>query len=129
MTVVRGGAGHRIRTGADTRLALIGLGAEITVVATGPIRSGRIRAQSGARVAHSGIVTVILVVSLIMFSAAWFIVLPIVFLVWAGLVLLLLYKNLNVHYQLTTQKFIHRSGILRRVTDRIEAKLCSEDHG
>ena len=27
---------------------------------------------------------------------------------------------MSVHYQLTTQRFIHKSGILKRVTDRIE---------
>jgi len=42
-------------------------------------------------------------------------------LVWCGLGLLLAYRKLNVNYELTTQRFIHRSGILRRVTDRIEA--------
>lgn len=30
------------------------------------------------------------------------------------------YKKLSVHYELTTQRFIHKSGILKRVTDRIE---------
>jgi uncharacterized membrane protein YdbT with pleckstrin-like domain len=30
------------------------------------------------------------------------------------------YKKLSVHYELTTQRFIHKTGILKRVTDRIE---------
>lgn len=42
-------------------------------------------------------------------------------LVWCGLGLLLAYRKLNVNYELTTQRFVHRSGILRRITDRIEA--------
>lgn len=32
----------------------------------------------------------------------------------------LLYRKMNVSYRLTTQRFFHESGILRRVTDRIE---------
>ncbi|MCA9162922.1 MAG: PH domain-containing protein [Pirellulaceae bacterium] len=36
----------------------------------------------------------------------------------AGLILAA--KKLNVHYELTSQRFIHKSGILRRTTDRIE---------
>ena len=35
--------------------------------------------------------------------------------------MLLAYRKLNVNYELTTQRFVHRSGILRRITDRIEA--------
>jgi len=42
-------------------------------------------------------------------------------LAWCGIGLLLAYRKLNVNYELTTQRFVHRSGILRRVTDRIEA--------
>jgi uncharacterized membrane protein YdbT with pleckstrin-like domain len=30
------------------------------------------------------------------------------------------FKKLSVHYELTTQRFIHKSGILKRVSDRIE---------
>lgn len=32
----------------------------------------------------------------------------------------LLYRKWGMHYELTSQRFIHREGILRRVTDRIE---------
>lgn len=39
---------------------------------------------------------------------------------WIILGLMLAYKKLSVHYELTTQRFIHKSGILKRVTDRIE---------
>lgn len=40
----------------------------------------------------------------------------------AGLAMtsVLVYRKLNVRYQLTNQRFIHKSGILRRVTNRIE---------
>ncbi len=34
--------------------------------------------------------------------------------------LVLLYRISNVHYRLTSQRFVHQRGILTRVTDRIE---------
>jgi len=40
--------------------------------------------------------------------------------VWILLGFMVLYRKMNVHYHLTTQRFIHRSGILTRVSDRIE---------
>ena len=39
---------------------------------------------------------------------------------WCSLGWLLIYRKLSVHYHLTDQKFVHKSGILRRVTNRIE---------
>jgi len=39
---------------------------------------------------------------------------------WFIAAILLLYRKLHVHYQLTSQRFIHKSGILKRVTDRLE---------
>jgi uncharacterized membrane protein YdbT with pleckstrin-like domain len=39
---------------------------------------------------------------------------------WLGLYLVLLYRKMSVRYFLSTQRFIHQAGILRRVTDRIE---------
>ena len=33
---------------------------------------------------------------------------------------MLLYRKMSVHYLLTNQRFIHESGFLRRVTNRIE---------
>ena len=41
-------------------------------------------------------------------------------LIWIILFLILVYKKMSVHYALSTQRFIHRSGILMRTTDRIE---------
>ena len=40
---------------------------------------------------------------------------------WLFLGLLLALKKLNVHYRLTTQRLVHKVGILRRITDRIES--------
>ena len=41
-------------------------------------------------------------------------------LIWIGLGGLYLYRRWSVHYKLTSQRFIHKEGILRQVTDRIE---------
>jgi len=40
--------------------------------------------------------------------------------VWILLGFMVLYRKMNVRYHLTTQRFIHQSGILTRVSDRIE---------
>lgn len=39
---------------------------------------------------------------------------------WGGVACLLAYYKMSRKYQLTTQRFIHESGLLKRVTDRIE---------
>ena len=41
-------------------------------------------------------------------------------LLWGWFAILLAYRKLTVKYQLTTQRFIHEAGLLKRVTDRIE---------
>jgi uncharacterized membrane protein YdbT with pleckstrin-like domain len=41
-------------------------------------------------------------------------------LLWICLLGLLGFRKFNVHYELTTQRFIHKTGILKRATDRIE---------
>lgn len=43
-----------------------------------------------------------------------------VLLLWGYQVSVLLTRRMSVHYRLTSQRFIHESGILRRVNDRIE---------
>jgi len=50
----------------------------------------------------------------------WLILLAVILLVWIALGILLAYRRMSVHYRLTNQRFVHESGILRRVTDRIE---------
>ncbi len=50
----------------------------------------------------------------------WTLFLGGVLVVWLCLLLRLGYLRLNVSYRLTTQRFVHEEGILRRVTDRIE---------
>jgi membrane protein YdbS with pleckstrin-like domain len=54
--------------------------------------------------------------------ASWMatgIALPIVILFWLLPAIVLLYRRLGVEYTLTTQRFIHKSGVLRRVMNRI----------
>lgn len=50
----------------------------------------------------------------------WISILLILVATWAALAVFLLVQKLNVHYELTDQRLIHRSGILLRRTDRIE---------
>jgi membrane protein YdbS with pleckstrin-like domain len=40
--------------------------------------------------------------------------------IWCVLLGMLFYKQLSRHYLLTSQRFIHETGILKRTTDRIE---------
>jgi uncharacterized membrane protein YdbT with pleckstrin-like domain len=56
-------------------------------------------------------------------GAGMFAFLPIGFAIpvlWVFLLGMLATKKLGVYYELTTQRFIHKAGILKRVTDRIE---------
>lgn len=53
-------------------------------------------------------------------SSQWFLLVFVVGLAWGGLGLWLLVRRLNVHYELSDQRLIHRSGILVRRTHRIE---------
>lgn len=69
-------------------------------------------------------VTVLTLVLVIMFAAAivpvWLVWLVLIALLWGWLVVQFLYRKWTFTYRLTTQRFIHESGLLRRVTDRIE---------
>ncbi|MEO8496756.1 MAG: PH domain-containing protein [Planctomycetota bacterium] len=63
-----------------------------------------------------GLVTIGLVAGAFAFPPVAFgIPVPLIFLVG-----MLAYKKMSVHYQLTTQRFVHKKGILVRTTDRIE---------
>ncbi len=71
----------------------------------------------------AALITIVLPIGGIAVNASqfeWNILLGIVVFVWFGLGLLLFFQKLNVHYQLTDQRLIHRSGILLRRTNRIE---------
>ena len=53
-------------------------------------------------------------------AAAWYIAGAGVLLLWGAVIATFVYRRLSVHYELTTQRFIHQEGLLVRRTDRIE---------
>jgi len=53
-------------------------------------------------------------------AIAWWVALGAIALLWAFLGLKLLIRKWGINYQLSSQRFIHRKGILNQVTDRIE---------
>jgi uncharacterized membrane protein YdbT with pleckstrin-like domain len=72
----------------------------------------------------AGVVTVVLLVTVIALGTkTWYLWLGwaiVSALLWGGFGCLLAYRKLTCKYHLTTQRFIHESGLLKRVTDRIE---------
>ncbi|MCI0359452.1 MAG: PH domain-containing protein [Planctomycetaceae bacterium] len=44
----------------------------------------------------------------------------VVVIVWFCLAAFYLYERLSVHYKLTSQRFVHQTGLLRRVINRVE---------
>jgi len=62
----------------------------------------------------------VLLICTIAWWAAGFVAVGAIIILWLWLVLLLGYRKLNVHYDLSNQRFVHKTGILRRVTNRIE---------
>ena len=50
----------------------------------------------------------------------WLVVLAVTVLPWCYFLSLLCYRRLSVHYVLTSRRFIHESGLVRRVNNRIE---------
>ncbi len=70
-----------------------------------------------------GAMTALLLVGLIATSAsatAWGYALLLALVVWVAALLRFLYWRWSVHYLLTTQRLIHKVGLLRRVTHRID---------
>jgi membrane protein YdbS with pleckstrin-like domain len=70
----------------------------------------------------AGLATVLLIVVGIFFwrTDVWLGVLTTVLMVWIFLGSRLLYRQMSVRYRLTNQRFFHETGIIRRVTNRIE---------
>lgn len=68
----------------------------------------------------AGVITVVAVIASVLMPPAMLFLLIGASLVWIGLGVALAYRKMNVSYELTSQRFVHRSGILKRVTDRIE---------
>jgi uncharacterized membrane protein YdbT with pleckstrin-like domain len=53
-------------------------------------------------------------------AAGWFFAAMVSLAMWGGHLALLIYQRMSFEYELTTQRFIHRSGVFNRVTNRIE---------
>ena len=72
----------------------------------------------------SAFVTIAALVLVGMFAASernvWLIVGAVLLIWWCIAIGMYIYRRLGVHYELTTQRFIHQVGLLTRQTDRIE---------
>ncbi|MEE8451568.1 MAG: PH domain-containing protein [Thermoguttaceae bacterium] len=79
------------------------------------------KAMIGAWV-FSSAVTLAMIALVVWRWQAWvaYSALAIVVLLWLYQLAVMSYRKVNVRYKLTTLRFMHESGILRRVTDRIE---------
>ncbi len=80
------------------------------------------KAMNGAWII-SGLISLVLLIAGILWAstaAHWLIVLLAMFLPWLYYAAVLSYRWMSVRYLLTSQRFLHEHGILRRVHDRIE---------
>lgn len=70
----------------------------------------------------AGVVTIagVVLCALVPTPITWMAVGAAVPVFWLALLGYLLYQRLAVDYSLTTQRFVHQKGVLRRVTNRIE---------
>jgi uncharacterized membrane protein YdbT with pleckstrin-like domain len=69
------------------------------------------------------VITLVALVVAVLFSATVFVpiaAVAIVVIVWLCLAASYLYHRLSVDYVLTTQRFVHQAGLLRRVINRVE---------
>lgn len=71
----------------------------------------------------SGLIDVVLLIAGLMIgfgATGWLVLLLLMLLPWIYHFALLCYRRMSVRYRLTTQRFVHELGILRRVNNRIE---------
>lgn len=71
----------------------------------------------------AGLLTLVAIIIAVSIGATrfwWLLIVVGLFLVWLFLFLRLAYLRFNYRYRLTNQRFIHETGILRRVTNRVE---------
>ncbi len=68
----------------------------------------------------AALITILLGTATVFFLAAWFVLVPLMFVPWIYVATVLVYRKMSVKYELTTQRFVHKSGILKRVSDRLE---------
>ena len=53
-------------------------------------------------------------------ALAWIVFGVLALILWGYLLGVIAYRKINHWYELSTQRFVHKHGIIRRVTDRIE---------
>jgi membrane protein YdbS with pleckstrin-like domain len=73
--------------------------------------------------AFVAIVTVALLATLVVIQVdtrSWLAAGGVIVLLWLALLGWIAFRKLDVHYELTSQRLVHRVGILRRTTNRIE---------
>ena len=68
----------------------------------------------------AGVITLVAIVVCVLFPLAIFLAIVVVVAIWLGLTAWLIYQRLSVEYELSSQRFIHRCGVFKRVTNRIE---------
>lgn len=68
----------------------------------------------------AALISLIAIVVGIFIPPAIFLAIVVAAAIWLGLVVWLFYQRFSVEYELSAQRFIHRYGILSRVTNRIE---------
>lgn len=68
----------------------------------------------------TGLITIGLLIAALIVPFSPLAAVVIALVLWVIIGLLYAYKRLAFHYQLTSQRFIHQTGILTRKTDRIE---------
>ncbi|NNE01292.1 MAG: PH domain-containing protein [Pirellulaceae bacterium] len=78
------------------------------------------KAMIGTWVLVSIISVAILIASAFVAQLTMLMAIGIVVVLWVITSLVYIWRRLGVHYQLTTQRFIHQTGVLTRQTDRIE---------
>jgi membrane protein YdbS with pleckstrin-like domain len=80
------------------------------------------RAMLGAWCLSALVTVVLLIIGALWVrtSWVWVLILLAILCFWVYNLVMLTYRRWNVRYLLTNQRFVHESGILRRVTDRIE---------
>lgn len=78
------------------------------------------RSMTGAWLLASATTLAGLVLAMLLGGMWWWIVVAVVAIFWIVLAVRLAYLRLSVAYHLTSQRFVHQLGLLRRVTDRIE---------
>jgi membrane protein YdbS with pleckstrin-like domain len=68
----------------------------------------------------AAVASVLFIAGALYFRWSWRVPVALVCLTWISVALVLAYRKLGVYYELTTQRFIHKTGILKRTSDRLE---------